>query len=71
MHDLYSWTMKQTVSVSFVKKKKKKMLNACFVLFSRNGVYTQSFIHMLTFFHTHMFLVSVIISVLNNKVILK
>ncbi len=29
------------------------MLNACSVLFSRNGVYTLSFIHMLTFFHTY------------------
>ncbi len=35
------------------KKKKKKRLNACSVLFSRNGVYTLSFIHMLTFFHTY------------------
>ncbi len=32
---------------------KTQMLNACSVLFSRNGVYTHSFIHMLTFFHTH------------------
>ncbi len=39
---------------------KKQMLNACSVLFSRNGVYTQSFIHMLTFFHTHMLLLNVI-----------
>ncbi len=39
------------------------MLNACSVLFSRD-VYTQSFIHMLTFFHTHMLLLNVIISVL-------
>ncbi len=35
---------------------KNQMLNACSVLFSRNGVYTLSFIHMLTFFHTHMLL---------------
>ncbi len=32
---------------------KNKMLNACSVLFSRNGVYTLSFMHMLTFFHTY------------------
>ncbi len=31
---------------------KKQMLNACPV-FSRDVVYTQSFTHMLTFFHTH------------------
>ncbi len=43
---------------------KKQMLNACSVLFSRDGVYTQSFTHMLTFFHTHMLLLNVIISVL-------
>ncbi len=43
---------------------KNQMLNACSVLFSRNWVYTQSFIHMLTFFHTHMLLLNVIISVL-------
>ncbi len=43
---------------------KKQMLNACPVLFSRDGVNTQSFIHMLTFFHTHMLLLNVIISVL-------
>ncbi len=42
---------------------KNQMLNACSVLFSRD-VYTQSFIHMLTFFHTHMLLLNVIISVL-------
>ncbi len=35
---------------------KNQMLNACPVLFSRDGVYTQSFIHVLTFFHTHMLL---------------
>ncbi len=34
---------------------KNQMLNACPV-FSRDGVYTQSFTHMLTFFHTHMLL---------------
>ncbi len=39
------------------------MLNARSV-FSRDGDYTQSFTHMLIFFHTHMFLVNVIISVL-------
>ncbi len=42
---------------------KKHMLNACSV-FSRDGDYSQSFIHMLIFFHTHMLLVNVIISVL-------
>ncbi len=43
---------------------KKQMLNACSVLFSRDGVYTQSFTHMLTFIsHTYASL-NVIISVL-------
>ncbi len=39
---------------------KYQMLNACSVLFSRNGVCTLSFIHMLTFFHTHMLLLKVL-----------
>ena len=59
MHDLYSWTETNCKCIIC----KNKMLNACSVLFSKR-VYTLSFIHMLTFFHTRMRLLNVIISVL-------